>query len=62
MGGLSLWHWIIFLMVISAPIPIGKLLQKQGRSWAWALLYFVPILNIIFLWVWAFSNDESPYA
>jgi uncharacterized membrane protein YhaH (DUF805 family) len=55
MGSLSIWHWIIIIVVMAVPIPVAKLLKKTGRTGWWALLYFVPILNIIFLWIWAFS-------
>jgi hypothetical protein len=59
MGSLSIWHWVIAAMVLSAPVPIGKLLTRTGRHWAWSLLYFVPLLNIIFLWVWAFADNQD---
>jgi hypothetical protein len=58
MGSLSIWHWVIALALLTAPIPIGRLLTATGRSWAWCLLYFVPILNIVFLWFWAFSEPR----
>ncbi|TKT72520.1 hypothetical protein YH63_014385 [Afipia massiliensis] len=59
MGNFSIWHWLVVLFVLTPPIPIGKILQKNGRSWAWSLLYFVPLVNIIFLWIWAFSDDQK---
>jgi uncharacterized membrane protein YhaH (DUF805 family) len=58
MGSLSIWHWLIVLIVVTIPIPVAKLLHKTGRSGWWALLYFLPLLNIIFLWIWAFSADS----
>lgn len=59
MGSLSIWHWVITLIILTIPIPIGRLLVRSGRNWAWSLLYFVPILNVIFLWVWAFSDPPQ---
>jgi hypothetical protein len=31
-----------------------KVLNKAGFSRVWVLLAFIPILNIIFLWIFAF--------
>lgn len=61
MGSLSIWHWVITLLLLTVPIPIGRLLTRAGRHWAWALFYFVPVLNIIFLWVWAFSEPPKTH-
>ena len=60
MGSLSIWHWAVTVLLITVPIPIGRLLTGQGRSWAWSLLYFVPLLNLVFLWIWAFSTPPAP--
>jgi hypothetical protein len=60
MGGFSLWHWIIILIVgLIFLIPIAKILNKAGYSGWLALLWCVPILNIICLWVFAFSDWPS---
>lgn len=59
MGSFSIWHWVVATILLTTPIPIGRLLTKTGRHWAWSLLYFVPLLNIIFLWVWAFSDNQD---
>jgi hypothetical protein len=59
MGSLSIWHWLIVIFVFTIPIPIGRLLTRSGHHWALALLYFVPIVNIVFLWIWAFSSKRD---
>jgi hypothetical protein len=47
--GLALWFVIL-------GIPVMKILNKAGFSRAWVLVAFVPLLNIIFLWVFAFAR------
>ena len=59
MGDFSIWHWLVVIAFITIPIPIGRLLTMHGRHWAWSLLCFVPVLNIVFLWVWAFSKSPQ---
>jgi len=46
-----------FLIVaVIAVIPIWKIVAKAGYSGAWSLLMFVPLVNLIMLWVFAFST------
>jgi predicted PurR-regulated permease PerM len=55
MGGLSPFHWIIYLLVIAVFIyPIWRILSRIGLPGALALLFVVPLVNLIFLWVVAF--------
>lgn len=61
MGSFSIWHWIIvFLMFFAFPIayiiPAWKIVKKAGYSGLWSLLGFVPVLNVVMLWVFAFSS------
>jgi uncharacterized membrane protein YhaH (DUF805 family) len=37
-------------------VPVVKILRRTGHSGWWVLLYFVPIANIIGLWVFAFAH------
>lgn len=60
MGAFSIWHWAIVFSVMSIfPIiyivPVWRIVTKAGYSGAWSLLSFVPVLNVIMLWVFAFS-------
>ncbi len=59
MGAFSIFHWIVVLVFLTVPFPIAAILKRDGRSPFWALLYFVPIANIIGLWVWAYVNSDS---
>jgi len=49
-----LWNWIVLLLTF-APIgiPLATILRKIGYSGWWALLFFVPMVNLIALWVLA---------
>jgi uncharacterized membrane protein YhaH (DUF805 family) len=57
MGSLSIWHWLIVLLFFIFPIvPAWKIVAKAGHSGAWALLCFVPVINVIAIWVFAFKR------
>ncbi|MCP6390826.1 hypothetical protein NL487_28285, partial [Klebsiella pneumoniae] len=57
----SIWHWLIFL-ITTAPfwlllmIPISEVIRKAGFSRWWTLIYPVPLINLIALFVFAFSR------
>jgi hypothetical protein len=56
-GGLSVWHILIFLIMIAIfAIPYVKIIQKAGYSGWWVLVMLVPLLNFIMLWVFAFAR------
>lgn len=57
MMGWGIGHWIAFAAMTAAVLyPIGVILRRLGYSPFWAILTFVPVVNIIALWVAAFSN------
>ncbi|HRF10455.1 MAG TPA: hypothetical protein PL193_17695 [Xanthobacteraceae bacterium] len=37
-------------------VPLMQLLARTGHSRFWILIALVPLVNIIFLWVWAFKR------
>ena len=49
---------LIVVVVILAVylVPIIKILNKAGYSGWWCLLFFVPLVNLIMLWVFAFAD------
>ena len=50
------------VLSIAMIIPIAKILQRAGYSTWWVLLMFVPIINIVGIWIFAFGkwrNDET---
>jgi hypothetical protein len=57
MTGYGLAHWIIFaVMVVIVLYPIGRILRRMGLSPFWSVLVFIPFVNLVSLWVLAFSD------
>ncbi|MGO9772225.1 MAG: hypothetical protein ACLPSW_22280 [Roseiarcus sp.] len=57
MGGFSIFHWIVFIVVAAVYfIPVVKILNRAGYSGWWSLLGFFPIVNVIALWVFAYAQ------
>jgi len=55
--GISIWQIIIILLIFIPTIWIyGRILNKAGYSRWWVLLVFVPIVNFIMIWVFAFAK------
>lgn len=52
-GGHGLSGLIVVAIVLV--IPLWKIVEKAGYKGAWALLVLVPVLNLVALWVFAFS-------
>jgi len=53
----STWHWggmLIFALIFL--VPAWKIVSKAGYSGAWSLFVFVPLINVIMLWVFAFAT------
>jgi len=47
--GLAIW----FILV---GIPVMQILHRTGFSRAWVLIAFVPVVNLVFLWIYAFKR------
>ena len=63
MGFFSIFHALLVLIVLSiVGIPIGRILSRAGFSGWLALLWLVPIVNIVALWLFAFSAWPSERA
>lgn len=55
MGSMSIWHWlIVFIIGFFTIYPCWRIVKKAGFSGWWSLLSFVPLLNVIFFWIFAF--------
>jgi len=55
------WHWIMpivmpLLIIALVGIPVANILYRAGRSRWWTILGFIPFLNLIGLWVFAFTR------
>jgi bacteriorhodopsin len=56
-GSLSIWHVVILLVMVAVfIIPYVKIIKKAGYSGWWVLTMFIPLLNFIMLWVFAFAR------
>lgn len=60
MFSLSIWHLSIVLIVVliiwAFVIVFGRVLNRAGYSRWWVLTMFVPLLNLIMLWVFAYAD------
>lgn len=56
MGKLVLVLVIYFAAVIIALIPWWRIARKAGYSGAWSLVIFIPLVNFIVLYWFAFSK------
>ena len=56
MGSFSIWHWIVVVVMLAPMFPMATILRKAGFSPWWALLYVVPIGNLIALFVFAYAK------
>lgn len=57
MSGYGLVHWIVFAVAVAVLLyPIGRILGRIGLSPFWSILAVVPLVNLIALWVLAFSE------
>ncbi len=57
MAGYGFAHWLFFAVMVALILyPIGRILHRLGLSPFWSLLIFIPLVNLIFLWVLAFTD------
>jgi len=62
MMGWGVGHWVVMAAMAAAVLyPIGVILRGLGYSPFWAVLTFVPIINIIALWIVAFSGAAEEF-
>lgn len=59
-GGWGITHWLIFAACVALiAYPVGLILKRLGYSPLWAALTFVPVLNVIGLWLVALDARSS---
>jgi hypothetical protein len=50
-------RWAIFIILSFLVLsPIIKILRRAGYSEWWALLLYVPVLNVVGLWLFAYGR------
>jgi hypothetical protein len=57
MGSFSIWHWLIVLIIwLTIGYPWWRIVRRAGKHPALSLLLFVPLVNVVFLWWFAFAH------
>lgn len=57
MGSFSIIHWLILLIYAAViVVPTAQIVRKAGFSRWWSVLATVPLVNLVALWLFAFSN------
>lgn len=60
MGGWGVTHWVMMVALLALIIyPVGLILRRLGYSPLWAGLIFVPVVNLIGLWIVALDVRRS---
>jgi predicted ABC-type exoprotein transport system permease subunit len=50
-------HWATFILVVAlVAYPVGRILKRMGFSPLWAILAFLPLLNLLGLWILALND------
>jgi len=57
MGIFGISHWLTFVVMAALILyPIGRILSRIGLSPFWSAVVLLPFLNLIGLWVLAFTE------
>ena len=56
LGGLMTIFIVFLVMMVVFIVPYFKIYQRTGQSGWMALLQFVPLVNIVMLYILAFGN------
>lgn len=57
MSSFSVAHWLVMILwLVIFVIPGWRIVAKAGYPGALSLLLFVPLVNVIAIWVFAFSK------
>jgi len=53
-GGISLWSVLLILFLLFLPLIYIPVMHKAGFSGLWVIVFYIPVLNVIMFWVFAF--------
>jgi hypothetical protein len=50
-------HWVVFIIAVAVVLyPLGRILKRIGFSPFWSILFLIPLVNLIAVWVLALSD------
>ncbi len=53
--GVSIWQLVIIIAILVVPFLLfSPILKKAGFSKWWVLCMFIPVVNLLLIWVFAF--------
>ena len=57
MGSLGIYQWLIIIFfIVILSFPIARILSRIGFSKWWTIVYFIPFVNIVGIWILAYSR------
>jgi len=57
MGTFGLLYWVIALAIVGFFLWIyARIARKAGFSGWWSLLVLVPLVNVVVIWIFAFTS------
>ena len=57
MGGFGLWQFLVAIFwVVAIAVPVVKILRRAGHGPWWCVLVFIPFVNLLALWLFAFAR------
>lgn len=60
MGSFNIFHWLVLFIIWFAFLwPMARILTRTGHSGLWVLLAFLPLINCVALWVFAYKKWPS---
>ncbi len=55
--GYGPFHGLWFIVMLAAVLyPLGRILGRIGFSPLWSIVAFIPVVNLIALWLLAFAD------
>ena len=53
---LSIWHWLVLLVLLCMNLIYVPAVRKAGFSGWWVVLSVVPVVGLVLLWAFAFAR------
>jgi len=62
--GFGFWNFVTVIALAATAVPVAVILDRVGLSKWWTIAFFVPLLNLAALWLFAFAPwpalDDRP--